>query len=395
MAKRDDMGLLLLEPQCRGWEHVPFNLALLRTAQLASRSRQLCFAAETGHLGAVKKAWAHKAFDGVEPQWREIEVPPRQLYGWNRMRAERTAMRGWVEQVQDLRPDAVILTSLTPNLMLLLKTLYRSGLPGIRRVIAIPHQNLEGVQYPYRLDRFWRLPLHMRAALCEFQPEWLRVMVLGQSLLQASREVLGEQGVKDWAVLDHPYLFEDQPERKHNTSSPLTFGYFGSNMDGLRHFAALSEAVRPDNDRVKFLLAGYAGRELATPSWVEGWSNQPLDAEEYQRRARQFDYAVWTTSPDLYKFTASAAFLDALLYGKPLIYVGNRFIDYYVGQTGEIGYRVERVEDMKHVISRLASGHVTDGNFATNMAALKIRFSPETQAGELERILYGEKPGRT
>lgn len=394
MAKRDDVRLLLLEPQCRGWEHVPFNLALLRTAQLASRSRQLCFAAEAAHLSAVKKAWADKAFDGVEPQWREIAVPPRQLYGWGRLLAERTAMSGWIEQVQDLRPDAVILTSLTPNLMLLLKTLYRRGLPGVRRVIAIPHQNLEGVRYPYRWDRFWRLPLHMRTALCEFQPDWLRVMVLGQSLLQASREVLGEQRVKDWAVLDHPYLFEDQPEREHNTSAPLTFGYFGCNMDGLRHFATLSEAVRPGNDRVRFLLAGFAGPDLAKPLWVEGWGNRPLDDEEYRRRGRQFDYAVWTTSPDLYKFTASAAFLDALLYGKPLIYVGNRFIDYYVGQAGEIGYRVERVEDMKDVISRLASGHVAGGTFAANMAALKIRFSPESQARALERILYGEKPGR-
>ena len=80
---------ILCEPQCWGFEHAPFNAALLDTVLLAYPDSPVLFAGEREHVERVRQAlgkYDAKSLQRVE--WQVISIPPRHLGGRHRLAEE-------------------------------------------------------------------------------------------------------------------------------------------------------------------------------------------------------------------------------------------------------------------------------------------------------------------
>ena len=121
---------------------------------------------------------------------------------------------------------------------------------------------------------------------------------------------------------------------------------------------------------------------------VTGVSSTPLSLEEYSRRARSITYAVWTGDPGAYRLSASSAFLDAVAWAKPGIYLRSPYIEAYFRRMGDIGYLCDDVEAMDGVIASILDAFPHERHERQRQAILRGRrlFEPGTLAPRLRAI---------
>ena len=388
--------ILLCEPQCRGFEHVPFNAALLRTTLLAFPQSRVEFLAERDHLAGVR-AQLEMAVDRAglaRVSWEEIEVPPTELLNLRRLPHERR----WCRRLAGLasRKDvaALLLCSATNTGLLALKlAVYRGGVSA--PVVVVLHSILKTLAAPAR--RPWNRAIGLGAVLALPEPSNLRYIALGQPIYDELREHFPNLAGR-FDVLDHPYLWANERacQLPHDR---VRFGFFGSGWKGFDQFGRLAKDVRSSaaGQRAEFELVGFVSDPELRKAYSEhvlGMGPEPLPRDEYDRRAARVDYLVSLADPEPYRFTASGTFLDSLSFVKPGIYVRNPFVEYYVRRMGDVGYLCDGPARVLQKIREILTVFPADHYSAQCRNILRGRkiFEPDSLAAGLRRIL-ARRPG--
>jgi hypothetical protein len=332
------VSIILCEPQCQGFEHAPFNAALIRTVQFAYPDQRILFFGEKGHVEHVRAAIAQtEASDEVD--WQEWELEANGCGGRLRIISELKKCHAVLTIARKLSAQLVVFCSETSSSLLALKLLLKSQRLHIP-VLAILHGMLASL-LSKRSPRPWSWLLDLRTALTLPHPQCLRLVVLGDSIHE---EIVGMgYGNKSrWASIDHPYLWPDATSATSNDSyvGHVRFGFFGTTQGRFSMFCRLAEEVTKEYENANFTLVGFANSTIPhiASQTIHGVGRAPLSSEEYQQRATSLTYAVWTGNPKDYRLTASASFLDALAYGKPGLYLRNPFVERYFNDMGDIGY---------------------------------------------------------
>ncbi len=350
-------GVVLCEPQCWGFEHVLVNSALLDTVLIAYPEEGSIFLGEDCHVETVRGTLAH--FDQGSTQrveWDEIKIPPRARGGVLRLPYEWGWCRTALRVARRRRARALILCSITNTGLLVLKCCLALSRGTEMSVLVIPHSILSTIS-----DRQPRAPwnklLSLRSALRIPEDRSLQYVVLGDSILRCLQEVVPDDA-RHFKSLDHPYFMQGYSPDGLTLPDKVRFGFLGADSaeKGFDRFARLAEEVRSSKCEVEFVMAGFLTKERAgLPSGsIEGMGYDPLSRSEYARRVTSLTYVIGVSDPEHYMFTASGAFMDALAFAKPGIYLRNPFLEYYFERLGDIGYICNSEQELRDVVVSIA-----------------------------------------
>ncbi len=364
------MNVTLLEPQCRGLQHVPFNASLLEALLRSMPDANVVFDAEPSHAANVRRALETSPTAG-RITWKSTfgRITGNETIG-QLPRILRTGFR-LARHCRGEQVDLLLLCSSTSTLLAALA----AARPRSTAVVAILHACVAELLFnPF--TQCLRNPLSMHTVARLPVPRGMRAVVLGAPIL----DNLKSKGLAKarWASIDHPVsrvldnpVFPQPP--------PVRFGYlagFERNDAGARQ---MLERVR----KATCCEITWIGRDSET--------SEALTPEEYAERLRNVHYAVWLGDPASYRLKASASFLDAIAMGKPLIYLKNDFINYYHAHRGPLGFPAADTDEIERILTRLTAAPLGDdyNRLARSALSAARSFSPEAIAPVLHSIVSG------
>lgn len=386
-------SVIVCEPQCWGFEHVPLNAALLDTVRLAYPSSGIVFFGEKEHISYVRRELALAEQDEQKITFRCIKVPNRQLGGWRRMPDEFVWCSRILAEALHKEAKLLVLCSITNTGLLALKYLMhrrRFKLP----TIAVLHGCLAGIT-GRQSRRPWNWIIGLGRVLSLPHPANLLFIVLGDSILREVRVLKPKQKMQ-WRSLDHPYLWPQNNSYDLDVMCRadrcLSFGYFGVSGKGFDIFCRLADEIAPCTTIARFVMVGfYSGPKGKKPysRFIPVIPEHPLLREEYEVLANQITYVVSTAKLGNYRLVASGTFLDALAFLKPGIYLSNDYIKYYFNLMGDIGYLCDSYEEMAETIKNIISDFPMNRykQQAENIRRGRAIFEPVTLAPRLREIM--------
>ncbi len=382
--------ILLCEPQCAGFVHVPFNAALLATVLAAWPEKEITFFGEAEHLLRAREYLEMHGIAGVERvSWEPIKVPARGGNGFRILGREWMWCRRLLREARASDVDAVVLCSATNTGLLFLKPLLL--LTRLRKpVVAVLHGILDSLARPAS-RKPWYWALHLRRVLLLPHPRTLRYIALSASILE-HLAACSPRYARHVSAFDIPCLWT--AETLPQSPPPVRFGFLGTTGGAKRfdRFCRLAFDVSREAPDTEFVLAGFAtedGYGVEHRDAVQGVGTRPLDAREFADRASSLTYSVWTGDPEYYRLVASASFLDSLYYGKPGIYLRNPYLQHCFGRMGDIGYLVDSYEEMRDLLIGLASDFPRERYRQQCAAIVQARqtLSPEALSGAFRAIV--------
>jgi hypothetical protein len=342
-------GSVVFNALAWGFEHVPFDAALIASLAEAYPGEPVHFFGETEHLRLIQRFLAPR-FPNADVVWHELTLPPRLATPRERIGDDLRTTRAMLSEARRLDAGRVIAAYMhsTTGIVALkaLAQLYRP-----RSLAFIHHGSLLRLVSSRRYH-----------PLLWLGNGRLRQIVLGDSIRD---EVLGQLPVLRGSLhaIRHPYFFDDAETSDLPVSGPTGFSFLGlvDENKGFPEFVDLASTLAPAwKDAAYFDLIG-GTRVGALPNthgpWVKTYlTDGPMPRDVYEAQLRKTHYAVFPYNPSYYKFIASGSVLDALTAGKPIIALRNSQFDEMFKTMGDIGYLCDDVRQMKE----LAAGILRD-----------------------------------
>lgn len=369
--------IAVVEPQMHNLFHAPFNAALLHAVVLAYPELRVSFRARPGHAAAVR---------GILERYCPAIVSAIEWRGMTE-RSDGSIAARWRSNNRIFREvlsagERVLFCSISRMQLLQLK---RHMKPN-HEVRAVLHGDLDRIDKPLT-DRFPMSLFALQKVLRGRQPRGLRYVLLGDSIRRAIPAEF-DPAMQNACMIDHPYHF---PQVLPAPSGEVVFGIFGNCGDG-RLIERVAREVRAAAPHVGFRLVGFLGDRAAVERLaplVEGTGTQPISADAFLQGARAVTYALWLAEPDSFRLRASGTFMDALAFGKPLVYTANEFIDAYHALAPAIGMRCATIDDVPAAVLAVARAH-REAVYREAQEAIvdfRVRFAPESLALRLASCL--------
>ena len=380
-------SLVIVEPMCRGFEHVQFNAPFLRSCSQAFPNASLTFLAESSHIDFVR-ATLERETPGLNVTWRKIQLPDRHLSPRRRMQHERRIIHEAFRLAAEINATLVAFASATDTALLATKLQLYGSKPRFH-VLMVLHGVLTGLEDRSRPMTAWR---GISLALKMPHPRSLRLIVPGQPI----QDTLARRFPRIARVTrpaEHPAFWVETSMPELPSHKPVRFGFFGvSAVPGFDMVARVAAMLRAEGSGAEFSMAGHLNHpDDATRDYsaVPDASPRLLTDREYADRARRFTYSLWTTRAHRSGLVASTTFLDALSFVKPLVYLANPLIDAYAAILGDIGYRCADEQELTDVVRSLATDWPQE-RYRVQCAAIlagRHMFEPSAVAASLRKIV--------
>lgn len=392
--------IVICEPHFRGFGHVQFNAALVCSVAEAFPEEALIFCAEREHLHHVKRDVGTRA---ATIRFIDVDLPDRTL------REEQQGRR---------LPFVALLEELA-----LYKRIFRLADKNRARHIVFctaAHRN-DLIIIKVMLKRFAQLAclvvLHnLQDKISASQPKPLSPQFLSYRywlsrgntsklhyLLPGPPPVM-RRGLKNYlprlrniSPVDTPYVFADPAECDPFKNDAIHFGFYGhaSLRKGADIFFTLADEVSAIRTRYPpiFVLIGDIRdaqlKEMRHASIDIPALNAPLTREEYDRRSKRVDYALFFHVASAYELNGTAAMLDAFSHLKPVIALKTPLSEYYFNKMGDIGYLCQNYRDAKDIVMEILETKPVHRYRAQQENILKQRdqFSPAGIAPKLRALL--------
>lgn len=346
--------IICCEPQCYGFEHAEVNASMLHASLTAFPHEKFVFMAEPDHLAKVSEALVDGMRRRVE--FIEIQIAPRRSSNIKRFFKEYRVYRAALDFASGEGTKKILFLSITSPGLVWLKWLMLFH-PGIRAA-AVMHGILETIDDRAAILKyeffFW-----LRFTLLTGNYDRIKYILFGSFV----KKVLDQRYPsleRFTRSMDLPYKFEPVSIREPFENHVIRFGALGvgSRSKGTDVFFNIARTVGSEDTAYKpkfFLVGPVTDDTLNVPPAVDVLSKDgsPLTGAGYRDGSMALDYAVFCHRPSHYKYSTSAAFFDALAYGKPVIALRNPLFEYYFELLGEIGYLCNSEAEMLHVISKI------------------------------------------
>ncbi len=382
MSTRNYTAIVLCEPHCRGFEHAQFNAALIASIRVAFPETRLVFMGEAEHLQHVQ-SWLRGRSEDLLVEYRVIAIEdPAASYIRGTMQRV-SAYRAPLKAANKAADRLIMYCSTAPKGILLLKLLLL-GRGSSAAVLAVFHNQLA------RLLPFARFN-EMNLILSLPQPRSLTFLVLGESIREVVTGLVGFR-CGGLVAMDHPSLRAGLPLVSPSPGLTVCFGFLGVSLNkGFDVFVSLARRLRRSDAVALFSMVGTVNDSHEGESYGDILPNAgcaPITEEEYRRRMEELTYIVWTAPPGDYELRASATFVDAMAYGKPGIYLRNRYVEYYFRLFGDIGYLCDDVESVFRVMCEVSARFPRERYLeqVKNIAVARECFSPERVGARLRDL---------
>lgn len=331
-----------------GFEHVPFDGALIASLEQAFPDEPVQFFAEADHLRQTR-AYLARRNQGNAVGWHEIVIPPRQVPIGRRLRDDLLLLRRLLSTAQRLGANRVVSACMHP----------RSGLP-VMKLLAPVYRRPE-IAFIHHAGLHSLLSSRRYHPLLTLANGRIKQVVLGSSIRTEVLRQLPAMG-SHLGAIRHPYLFDATAPSELPKDGPPSFSFLGmaAQNKGFADFARLADELAGGQGQsqvqVRFDLIGGvpAHAAAAVPASVRSHAAAgPLTRETYERLLQDTSYTIFPYEPRFYSLVASGAVLDTLAAGKPLIALRNSQFEEMFETMGDIGYLCDDLAEIRAVVTRI------------------------------------------
>jgi glycosyltransferase involved in cell wall biosynthesis len=227
-----------------------------------------------------------------------------------------------------------------------------------KKVIVICHGEMYYLKYERKTSLLFKKNKQFFKSSKTNLANGLYFAVLGDFILNNLRDVVSSQVLKKMFSIDHSFVSQNVV-RKIQSDKNFQIGIIGSlrKSKGLDELLTVVKKCREINKNIDFVIVGSFDYETSflkengftIPDGIDG---SFLSRKKMGQLISSLDYALYLLPKDIYQFTASGSFFDAIDCEIPIIALKNDFFEYYQEKYGSYGYLVDTLDEIIDVICK-------------------------------------------
>jgi hypothetical protein len=214
--------------------------------------------------------------------------------------------------------------------------------------------------------------------------------VLGEYILDNLKKVLPTNIYEKFFYFDHSAIFTKTVKLSRNHSK-IRIGLVGGlrQSKGTDEIFSIVENVLKYNINIEFWIVGSFNFQkeylLHKGFYIPNEVNGSFITRDVMRElVSQLDYVMCIYPPDIYKYTSSGSFFDAIDAEVPIIATGNDFFNYYYTRYGAFGFIFD---DTNKIVDYLIND-IVDHTNKFDLQKLKNDLKPERLASQISENIY-------
>lgn len=265
-----------------------------------------------------------------------------------------------------------------------------------KKIIIMTHGELEGLILKNRKWKFWSYPFWITKCFNYKLPLNISRIVLGKSIAENLKKYSDDKNI----------YYIDQPRDGFELSNKIlpknndnVFAFIGNCLykKGGKTFVNAAKNISVDSKSTFEVIGAYdlSEKDIVSNLKLLAPPHQMIPRKLFNEELKKITYACFPYPNNTYRFTASGAVLDAIIYLKPLVYIKNDYFDGIFDDAGDIGYRCEDEDDFIHTIKNLDKNSNISRYLKQieNLKKLQHKFSIkniEQQLKTIINLIYGE-----
>lgn len=349
--------ILLVEIQCKDWEHTSVNAGMIRLLRKAFPDEKIIFYAEEKHINCVREItnqcqieFETKCFKFVD--WRKESVEKTKEY----QKLLETIVAGEVEV------GRMMILSCNKGIMLAINQLARKY-PTINFYLVL-HSALEDVFHKISLfdycyqkfyhllhEKRWYKTISMKNCMNSCNMPNCHFIIYSPCYKEALQGIIKRNIVDKIIFIHHPY-YDYKGFHEKICSKKINIGIYGQavNEDAYRIVECYNEKY--DNGRICFkIVAREDNPILSLKNTNRLFESNYVSGEELRKAIQNMDYILIPYNKNQYRVTASGIFWDAVSQEIPLLMLDSPYFNYYAER--KVGIIEESIDDMALCISQL------------------------------------------
>lgn len=339
-------SLLIIEPECKGWNHEQVNTEFLLLLSKVGW-KKITYAAEEQHIEAIRKR-----IDDKSILFRKILLPV--------MSGDSLKYRGRYKKlfnllIEEEKPShVVLLSSHKGNLYALIKLTQKYS--DINFVVVI-HALAEQLLRKYSLyDRIinrkvfdgWYLRYELNTLSNYQNVNFVTYSPMYQDYL---KECLHLNSLKKTIFINHPYDF-DHAIQHYENNQIVKIGLIGAtvNADAIRIIRKVIEDCPEDKYEFHIIRTDYKFEESPHVVLIDNGNSVSRELIDYE--CQRFDYMLIAYDSNKYRVSASGVFFDAINYEVPMLMLNSPLLHWY-NEKYEVGIERNNVEDLVREIEKI------------------------------------------
>lgn len=366
------MNILVIEPECKGWNHEQVNSEFLNMISQYYPDDAICFCAEKEHLDNIRRCK-----ELLNVKYRKIVLPTN----------AGDTMKYWkyyLKLIGDLLIQSkyqrvILLSSHKGNIQAInyLAERYRD----VQFVITL-HALVEQLLRHYTLrdrllnDKFfhgWKLKKLLNQSTRKGN---IRYITYSPSLKDKLSTCLKRQTLDNIFFLNHPYPYMEKTQNEIHEG--LVIGLLGATInDNAEKIISIVEKACP-KERYKFKLLRVSKR-FEKYEHVEIVQNGGiLSREIITQEMKNVDYLMIPYDRTMYGLSASGVFFDAVNYEIPVLMLDSPLLTWY-DQKYNLGIRMDSCESLaQYIIDLIINQKKVDWDkYHNNMKRAKVILQQE------------------
>ena len=384
--------IVVIEPVCHDFEHVPINASILEIISYAYPRESLAFYGECHHVDNLK--------DSVDKtiarrfSWKKIRIPGRHKGFFKRISRDFLVVYKIINEIKYRdKISRILFTAASPSVIWVLKILTLFNLADCRIQIVL-HGGLSSINGWRSRNPFLRIQ-DQTSALSFFNWKSMQYIVLENSIKGTLTKIMPKLNGRVW-TLDHPFPYNQSHSNSLSLTRPMKFVYIGvaAERKGFSPFLDAAEKIKEKyREDAEFHVLGRlpATYKNILDSKMKALSTKPGDSilgrEEFNNRLKAMHFVCLFFDEKYYRLSASGVLLDAIAFEKPIICSDLQLFRDLEREFGDIGYICQGQNYAEAVQRILESGDT--GRYRRqvfNLIKLKDARLPKNLAPEYRNI---------
>ena len=217
----------------------------------------------------------------------------------------------------------------------------------------------------------------------------LRIMVMGENILNELKTHIPEKNTNKFFSLIHPYYHTTKPVSKILISEDIHIGVVGiisksvqRGFNNLLSFVSFLEKSGNMKLHIISRIDNELRQDLPQSVIVENPTGRYLPKEEYENLIQQMDYLYYPYPKEAFKLTASGAIFESIANLRPPLMYSN---DYFLSLTKEYGNFGIFIDQL---LCEKLIGVISDKNNYKRMCDVLSDFSNKISPTNLSENLY-------
>lgn len=331
--------MVICEPQCKGFVHEEANAGILY--QKIIKEENLTFFSDKKHFINLKNLIFHRLGLKIELKFKKLLIPTKLMrkldFGdW----FDSFTIRKVIKYCKKKKIDQLLFLSVNSYQLFVLNKELRKV--KNLKVTVVLHGITEELDNSYSGSDFRR---NFIDACQKMQLIFISPHV---------KDNLIKQGydIKNTLAIHHPYIWNKKIVKKVN-DGPLkicSIGYIHEEK-GSKYIKNLIMSLMKIEREFHFDVFGYL--DIDVNNEKIRIHNRRFSRDELDQLIPQYDFIISPYDFDGYFLKVSGILFDSLNYKTPIITFKNTFTDYYFNLLGEIGYLLEKEQDLYELVSDL------------------------------------------